>query len=586
MTHAFDIAGLSSNLALPGQLFSTGVVAYAAISDIRNMGSSFGRQYWLFKVQESRYLFWGICHKACNPEGLNLDQMPQFLREGVVNALVQINSLLEDRDMFTTKYGLERVGNITPTDTSLIRRETQRQQNMVSRLHRGSSLLRKMQWVVRDQGKFVELTQQLASLIDSLHEFLPVPVGPWVDDAINAQTLADTLINAGKSKPAGALLGLPTPQPGNLNALQQAITAISTASDREQVENSTYSLRPMVSDFSIDMRNLEIQGQNIFNNTTPGLRAWARPKNVDNLSRRDFFLIEWREYDPRRGQDSREDLKTRIEALVKMLREKPRSDSFRVFDCLGYFMDNESPRFGLTFRFPSDYISDRDPAPMSLFELLRDYPSDIPYLGDRFRLAYLLAESIHGLHSVCWLHKSICSRNILFFRHNPHGAVPGIRRRPVSLESPHFTGFALSRPDGPAIDSSLTAPLGEVAIYRHKDVQGSGGRAISKYRAIYDIYSMGIVLLEIGTWKPVQSFHPKGAASNFDFSALLLRNVVPTLGVAMGENYMNVVRKCLEGSFGRLAGFDQSEYESVVYMDNVRQGLLWEVVRVLQDCRV
>jgi hypothetical protein len=97
---------------------------------------------------------------------------------------------------------------------------------------------------------------------------------------------------------------------------------------------------------------------------------------------------------------------------------------------------------------------------------------------------------------------------------------------------------------------------------------------------------MGIVLLEIGTWKPVQSFHPKGAASNFDFSALLLRNVVPTLGVAMGENYMNVVRKCLEGSFGRLAGFDQSEYESVVYMDNVRQGLLWEVVRVLQDCRV
>ena len=586
MTLAIDLAGLSSNLAIPGHLFSTGVVAYAAISDIRNMGNTLGRQYWLFKVQESRYLFWGTCHKACNPEGLNLDEMPQLLREGIVSALVQINSLLEDQQMFTTRYGLEPVGNIRPSDNSLIRRESQRQQNMVSRLHRSSSLLRRMQWVIRDQGRFAELTQQLSSLIDSLHEFLPVPIGPWVDDSINAQTLADTLINTRRLEPAGALSGLPTPQSGGLNTLQQAITAISTASDREQVENSPNFLRPMVSDSSIDMHNLEIQAQNIFNNTTPDTRAWARTKNVDISSRRDFLLIEWREYDPRRGPDSREDLRARIGALVKMLKEKPRSDSFRVFDCLGYFMDNESPRFGLTFRFPSDYIPERDPTPMSLFELLTEYQNDPPYLGDRFRLAYLLAESIHGLHSLHWLHKSICSRNILFFRHNPHGAVPGIRRRPVSLESPYFTGFVLSRPDDPAIDTTLTAPVGEVAIYRHKDVRGFGGRAISRYRAIYDIYSLGLVLLEIGTWKPVQFFHPKNAAPNFDFSALLLKSVVPTLGVAMGENYMNVVRKCLEGSFGRLAGFDQSEYESVVYMENVRQGLLWDVVRVLQDCRV
>jgi hypothetical protein len=586
MENPFTLGGLTG-LTNAGHLFSTAVVAYTTISDVRNMGRAFGRQYWQFKVQESRYLFWGMCHKACNSGGLDLDQMPSFISEGVVNTLVQINFLLQDRDTLATRYGLERVGDIQPTDVSLIRRESQRQQNMVTRLHRSSSLLRRLQWVVRDHGQFAELTQQLTSLIDALHEFLPIPAGPWVDDAITAQTLADTLINTGGGvNPIRADLGLPTPQPGNLSDLQRTITAIAEGSNREHVENSTMSLRPIASSFSIDPHWLQIQDQRIIKNATPELRDWARPKQVDPLSRNDFLMIEWRQYDPRRGEEHKVDLQARIEALVKMLREKPGSDSFRVFDCLGYFMDSSSPRFGLTFRLPSDYRLGRDPAPMSLFELLTDYANDIPYLGDRFRLAYLLAESVHALHSTCWLHKNICSRNILLFRKNPRSAVPGISQRPVSLEAPYFTGFTLSRPDGPAIDSSLTAPLQEGAFYRHIDVQGFGGRAISRYRAIYDIYSLGIVLIEIGTWRPIRRFYPGATAPDFDFAKHLVRDVVPRLGVAMGENYMNVVRKCLEGSFERLTGFNQNEYNSMSYKNSVREGLLWEVVNVLRECRV
>lgn len=54
----------------------------------------------------------------------------------------------------------------------------------------------------------------------------------------------------------------------------------------------------------------------------------------------------------------------------------------------------------------------------------------------------------------------------------------------------------------------------------------------------------------------------------------------------MGENYMIAVRKCLEGGFERLAGFSADEYNSPDYKDNVRLGLLWDVVKVLGDCRV
>jgi Prion-inhibition and propagation len=585
MAHLLDLAGFTGSLNIPTQLFSTGVIAYTTISNVRNMGRSIGREYWLFKVQESRYLFWGMCHKACSPGGLDFEQMPKLLQAALVNTLVQINSLLEDKNRLATRYGLEQVVDIQPADISLVRRESQRQQNMVSRLHRGSSLLRKMQWVVRDHGKFAELTHQLTTLIDALHELLPVPAGSWVDDAITAQTLADTLINTGEVNHVnhgGTVLRLPTPQFGDLAGLQQAITAISTASNLETVERSTRLLHPIASRFSIDVQGLTFLGPRVIKNSAPHLRTWARTNTLNSLSG-EFRLIEWRGYDLGGEQKPKVDLQARLEALVEMLMGKPRSDSFRVFDCLGYFMDNTAPRFGLTFRLPSDYSQERDPQPMSLYDVLNDYPKDIPYLGDRFRLAYNLAETVHGLHSTSWLHKSICSRNILLFRKNPHAALPGIPHRPVSLETPYFTGFALSRPDNLATDSSLVVPMQEVAIYRHKDVQGFGGRAISRYRAIYDIYSLGMVLVEIGTWQTISNYCPRNPAA--DFAKEILRKVVPRLGVSMGENYMNVVKKCLEGSFERLAGFDQTEYDSMSYRENVRQGLLWEVVNVLRECR-
>lgn len=221
---------------------------------------------------------------------------------------------------------------------------------------------------------------------------------------------------------------------------------------------------------------------------------------------------------------------------------------------------------------------------MSLYEVLNTYRKDIPHLGDRFLLAYHLAESIHALHATEWLHKSICSRNVLLFRKNLSPVLPGVSQRPVSLETPYLAGFAMSRPDGPATDSSLTVPTNEVALYRHIDVQGFGGRTISSYRAIYDIYSLGMVLVEIATWQPIQDFYPRGGATDINFGNFLLQKLVPRLGASMGEKYMNVVRKCLEGSFEGLSRFSQTEYRSMTYKENVRQGLLWEVVNILHEC--
>jgi Prion-inhibition and propagation len=558
----FSISDLTiDELTFPAQLFSSGVVAF----------TSFGSVGWHFKKEESRYIVWGTYHRACSPGGLDPDHMPRLVYEEIVNTLIQINTLLGDKDGLS-RYGLQEITRMEPTEVSIIRRESKRQQNLVKRLQKSSSLLHKARWRLEDQSKFAELVQQLTRLIDTLYETLTVPRGPSLDDAIAAQTIADEPEGArGFQRDAG------------LADLEQRKRAMNSAWIREESESFTARAQPTAPSplLILDAQQLEFPNHASIPNAAPHLRSWARQRRSNPFSTQDFLVVEWRWYDPQRGREAvRAVLQRRIEALVAMLKEKPRSDSFRILDCIGYFEDNSDTRFGITFRLPNDYDPRRDPAPMSLSETMTKHSTNIPYLGERFRLAYILAQSVHAMLAIGWLHKGISPHNILFFRKHP-----GPSTGPISLETPYFTGFALSRRDDPAEDSSRTAAAREMAIYRHPDVAGLDGGPIARYRAIYDIYSLGIILLEIGAWRSISTFAPRSSISSLEFRTLLLDRVVPSLGAAMGERYMIAVRKCLEGSFERLEEFGQNDFNSADYWDNVRQGLLWEVVMILEECR-
>ncbi|OCK78210.1 hypothetical protein K432DRAFT_260738, partial [Lepidopterella palustris CBS 459.81] len=169
-------------------------------------------------------------------------------------------------------------------------------------------------------------------------------------------------------------------------------------------------------------------------------------------------------------------------------------------------------------------------------------------LGERFQLAGFLAESLYELHASRWLHKSINSHNILFFQYDAQRILDQQLSSPVSLANPYFTGFALARPDDPNPDTDKIAPDTDVGIYRHPDVQGLSGRPIAQYHCLHDIYSLGAVLLEIGTWCPLSTFYQTGQ-SGPAFRDRLLQRKVPLLGISMGENYMAAVRKCLDSRF-------------------------------------
>jgi hypothetical protein len=59
-----------------------------------------------------------------------------------------------------------------------------------------------------------------------------------------------------------------------------------------------------------------------------------------------------------------------------------------------------------------------------------------------------------------------------------------------------------------------------------------------KYRRIFDIYSLGAALLEIGTWRRAAgSIRPRRAVK--DMQGLLIESCQKKLGPAMGRIYLN-----------------------------------------------
>jgi len=214
--------------------------------------------------------------------------------------------------------------------------------------------------------------------------------------------------------------------------------------------------------------------------------------------------IEWKPYRPIRPPRSQEQpnpqlgpdpfILKNVERLVSLLQISHRPEEFCVPDCKGYFIEQgKTPRFGIVYS-----LKDQTTDPTSLFSLLQKKP---PTLHQRVKIAQKLARSLMYLHAVNWLHKGLRSTNILF-------AAPGTD--PSNL---YISGLEYARPD--EVGLTNTAPVEDLSWgeYSHPGYLGTQNRQ-KGYRKTYDIYSLGIILLEIGHWKPAEvilGFRPNDA---------------------------------------------------------------------------
>ncbi|KAF1994519.1 hypothetical protein P154DRAFT_585662 [Amniculicola lignicola CBS 123094] len=169
--------------------------------------------------------------------------------------------------------------------------------------------------------------------------------------------------------------------------------------------------------------------------------------------------------------------------------------------CVGIANLNQTPEaFEIIFKI--DHRLDRvgklpKVVPRTLRQLLSwkyMYPRSGPAsLNDRLNLAIQLARSIFYLHATGIIHKNLRPENVLIL---DDGSFPGNIREPYLIgfeESRSESQYQLSR--GIHEDTNI-----EYELYRHhfREKQSNDPRS---FVALHDIYSFGVILMEIGLWE-------------------------------------------------------------------------------------
>ncbi|MCJ1321669.1 hypothetical protein MMC15_007014 [Xylographa vitiligo] len=228
----------------------------------------------------------------------------------------------------------------------------------------------------------------------------------------------------------------------------------------------------------------------------------------------------------------------------------------------------QAPGFRFIFRLP-DTLSN----PRSLRSTLL-VPVGGTSLNQRFLLAKLLAKSVFFMHTSHFVHKNIRPETILVLEDHD-----------LELDKPFLVGFEKFR-----LDTTRTHRLGddlwERNVYRHPQRQGVSIE--EDFVMQHDIYSLGVVLLEIGLGFSFVEYHRKDEngkptanpspdsrleladiliASNARQRAISIKKrfialAKELLPAVMGQRYTHVVVSCLACLDEDNEGFgDESEFE-------------------------
>lgn len=219
-----------------------------------------------------------------------------------------------------------------------------------------------------------------------------------------------------------------------------------------------------------------------------------------------YVLFEKKTFDVDLSEEQKYILRTRIQRLVLLL-SGPRTVNFRTPHAIAFIHDPDNFCWWLVYHWRLDSPSDVDfssvaTQPVSLETLFHSKLK--PSLERRLRLAGNLASTLSELYSSGWLHKGINSDNIVFpqlYSKEDKNSLSSLH----DISPPFLIGFNYSRQETEAqtIDKSKWVNDIKSSIYRHPAYQGEAAQG---YKIHYDIYSFGLVLVEIALWVPLMTF--------------------------------------------------------------------------------
>lgn len=260
-------------------------------------------------------------------------------------------------------------------------------------------------------------------------------------------------------------------------------------------------------------------------------------------------LIEWRFTD----EETWELMEPHMRALTVLLGKMDRR-VFPVLPCLGLISSKELDSFALVYDLSSISEKGTRLELKPLYEIISEQPE--ASLSRRFGIALGLAEALLHFHTAGWLHKGIRSENILF-----------LTSAEASLEQclgtqAYLVGFEHARPDSDDGQALTQLPQTDLRadLYRHPMARGSDRQP---FRKSFDLYALGCVLLELGSWRRLVDLHADENLENSIEHAdknqkmMALPSLVDfgchsedlaMLTHAAGQKFADVVTRCLTSS--------------------------------------
>ncbi|KAL2686859.1 hypothetical protein Neosp_004401 [[Neocosmospora] mangrovei] len=287
-------------------------------------------------------------------------------------------------------------------------------------------------------------------------------------------------------------------------------------------------------------------------------------------------MIEWIPF-PKGDYDVYKLARRRMSQISYSLQQIGELSHLQVLPSLGFIEYGSAKVFGLVSALPTSVTpsttivtlydtlpgSQRPGANERTSSSRKNSTYPLPSLNQRFELATALVMGFYTFLLTRWHHERFSSLHIAFLVNEATGPSTLTQSNPLDLGAPIIGGFAISRPDSPT-ELSISAPVEDFeAVYLHPDVRqrlksrpkgpNSNPEPQARYQRVHDIYALGLLLVEIGFWRPLARVAESGSggkvkASNLsanEFKNAIVKKCRSDLAFWMGDTYKDVTLRCL-----------------------------------------
>lgn len=511
------------------------------------------------RIEQTRFLEWG--DKVGLVEDA-LDRPSRVLhlnRNLIVDLLLEVQALLKSCATMGSKYdsivelkepvvaGSERSSQKGPPNkTDTLMRKT------LGIFEKTKELPERLQWAMVKQKDFETLISRLIGYNDSIENLLDKVTMKDLQISQYQTNLAMLQLNdkVDQLMDISRAMKIPSQSP-----VSPTMTSISQGIGAGAGYAEATADVVLLAEFKAQLNSKDDSNEELKPLNFKSLRLGSIKANrSEAIYEGNAVWVEWKEGSREANEQASLslDILRRVQKLAILLKLPNKPPQFRAPMCVGYFEDHNDRRYGFVYEKPPA-VSPSTP-PVSLLELLT--AGRRPSLTRRIALANALARCLMYLHSVNWLHKGFRSSNIVFFPESDHEPDYG---------APILAGFDYARPDSVGELTEAPPSYSEHDIYRHSSTLGVNRERYSKS---HDIYSLGVVLIEVAFWQQIHTFlelpvsqRPSDKTIRAARRTLRSDNTFKELEGLVGETYKGVVERCILGGhhIGLKEGSDETD---------------------------